>query len=279
MPTIIGNSLNSTNKKVLDKMNKLDFLYVSREAKNQLDHGAEFIELNAVSLLNNELTFLTEAVKVIEEIGGKVLVRSNRVDILVEIAKIAEKEIILGDIEFNKDKIDQIDQIVDLMKDGNSKIIAQIKENGSGIPKSPERSLYIAQKYVDYLLDLGVKRGNIILDPIILPLENDCENGKKFLNTLELFKIDFPRVKTVAHLFDLSEGLPKRQLISSHFISLAIEKGLDYISVNALDESVIESIITTMSLIGKDKNMQGYITFCRNSRESKKDEEKDELQK
>lgn len=271
MPTIIGNSLNSTNKKVLDKMNKMDFMYVSREAKNQLDHGAEFIELNAVSLLNNELNFLKEAVNVIEGIGGKVFIRSNKVSTLLEIAKFANKEIILGDIEFDKKKIDPV---IDLLNDGKSKIIARIKENGSGTPASPEKSLYIAQKYVDYLLDMGVRRDNIVLDPVIMPLEGDCKNGRKFLNTLELFKIDFPRVKTVAHMFDLSEGLPKRQLISSHFVALAIEKGLDYISVNALDKSIIESIITTLSIIGKDKNMQGYISYCRNSREAKKEDEK-----
>ncbi len=273
MPVIIGNSLNSTNKKVLDKMNKMDFLYISKESKNQLDHGAEFIELNAVSLLDNELTFLKNAVEVIEELGGKVLVRSNNTDVLLEIAKVANKEIILGDIDYDKKKIDPI---VDVLKDGKSKIVAQIKENGSGIPSSPERSLYIAQKYVDYLLDKGVRRDDIVLDPIITPLEEDCRNGRKFLNTLELFKIDFPRVKTIAHLLDLSEGLPKRQLISSHFVSLSIEKGLDYLSVNALDKSIVESIITTMSLIGKDKNMQGYISYCRNSRELKKEEENNE---
>lgn len=268
MITIIGNSLNSTNKKVLDKMNKMDLVYIEKESQSQLAHGAEFIELNAVSLLDNELPFLKEAIQVIESIGGKVLVRSNNIETLLEVVKVANNEIILGDIEFEYKKIDAILEVANHDK---VKIIALIKENGGGIPISPEKSLFIAQKFIDYLLDRGVKRKDILLDPMISPLEDDCANGRKFLNTLELFKLDFPQVKTIAHLIDLSEGLPKRQLISSHFVSLAIEKGLDYISLNTLEESIIESVVTTLSIIGKDKNMQSYISYCRNSREAKKD--------
>jgi hypothetical protein len=61
-----------------------------------------------------------------------------------------------------------------------------------------------------------------------------------------------------------------RYLISSHFVSLAIERGLDYIVLDALEKSIIESIITTLTIIGKDRNMQTYLSFCRNNREAKR---------
>ncbi len=272
MVKLIGNSLNSTNKKILDKMNKMDFLFIKKESQAQLSNGAEYIELNASSLLDNELLFLMRAVEVIEELGGKVLVRSRNIETLKKIAGLAQNEIILGDIEFDKRKIDDI---LNVSKNGKVKIVALIKDNGKA-PASPEKSLFIAQTFVDYLLDRGVDRNNILLDPMISSLEENCDNGKKFLDTLELFKLDFPRVRTIAHLLDLSEGLPKRQLISAHFVSLAIEKGLDYVSLNTLEDSILQSVITTLSIIGKDKNMQSYISFCRSTRESKKDSQKDE---
>lgn len=272
MVTLIGNSLNSTNKKILDKMNKMDFLFIKKESQAQLNNGAEYIELNAGSLLDNELLFLIKAVKVIEDLGGKVLVRSRNINTLKKIAEVAQNDIILGDIEFDKKKIDDI---LEVSGNGKVKIVALIKDNGKA-PLSPEKSLLIAQHFVDYLLDKGVNRDDILLDPMISSLEESCDNGKKFLDTLELFKLDFPRVKTIAHLIDLSEGLPKRQLISAHFVSLAIEKGLDYVSLNTLEETILQSVITTLSIIGKDKNMQSYINFCRSSRESKKESQKDE---
>jgi len=267
MITIIGNSLNSCNKKVLDKMNKMDFEFIRKEVKSQIEEGAEYIELNAVSLLHNEIPFLKEVIPLIEEIGGKVLVRSKDINTMIEVTKIANKEVVIGDVEFDKKKLDKI---IDVVKEDNVKLIALIKDNCSRDNIYPEKSLLIAQMFIDYLLDQGVKRNDILLDPAVRPLEDDFSNGKTFLNTLELFKLDFPQVKTIANLCTLSEGLPKRYLITSYFLSLAIAKGLDYIVLNVLEQSITESIISTLSIIGKDKNMQSYLKYCRNSREINK---------
>jgi cobalamin-dependent methionine synthase I len=267
MITLVGNVLNSNNKKILDKMNKMDFEFIRREVVGQIEDGAEFIELNAVSLLHNEVPFLKEAIRIIESSGSKALVRSNNVETLVQVIHMVKKEVVIGDIEFDKEKIDVI---LEAAKGKSVKIIAAIKDPKSDEEVLPEKSLLIAQMFIDYLLDNGVKRSDILLDPIVRPLENHCENGRLFLNTLELFKLDFPQVKTIANLSVLSEGLPMRWLISSNFVSLAIEKGLDYIVLDVMEKSIIESIITTLTIIGKDKNMMSYLTFCRNNRESRR---------
>ncbi len=268
MITLVGNVLNSNNKKILDKMNKMDFEFIRREVIAQIEDGAEFIELNAVSLLHNELPFLREAIRIIEGNGSKALVRSNNVKTLVEVIKLVKNEVVVGDVEFDKHKIDAI---LEAAKGQSVKLIAAIKDpKEDDSDTSPEKSLLIAQMYIDYLLDHGMKRSDILLDPVVRPLEQHCENGRIFLNTLELFKLDFPQVKTIANLSALSEGLPMRWLISSNFVSLAIEKGLDYIVLDVMEKSIIESIITTLTIIGKDKNMQSYLSFCRNNRESRR---------
>jgi cobalamin-dependent methionine synthase I len=276
MITVIGNTLNSNNKKILDKMNKMDFEFIRREVVAQIRDGAEFIELNAAPLLHNEIPFLRQAVKIIEGCGGKALVRSEKVDVLTEIIRLAKNELVVGDIDYEPKRIDIV---LEAARGRNVKLIARIKEPGKekeNGDNSPERSLLIAQKYIDYLLDHGMKRSDILLDPVVRPLEEDFYNGRNFLTTLELFKLDFPQVKTIANLSVLSEGLPMRCLISSNFVSLAIEKGLDYIVLDALDKTIIESIITTLSIIGKDRNMQSYLSFCRNNREARKRGEQSE---
>ena len=267
MITIIGNSLNSTNKKILDKMNKMDFEFVKREALSQIEHGAEYVELSANSLLDNEIRFLKEAVPLIESFGGKVLVKSDNIETLIDVIEIASNDIVVGDIEFDKKKINTI---LKAAMGKNVKIIAQIRENKDKGYTTPEKSLLIAQMYIDYLLDNGMSRSDILLDPIVRPLEDDFSNGRVFLSTLELFKLDFPQVKTIANLAALSEGLPRRYLLSSYFVSLAIEKGLDYIVLDVMDKSIVESIISTLTIIGKDRNMESYLNYCRNSREAKR---------
>jgi 5-methyltetrahydrofolate--homocysteine methyltransferase len=247
----------------------MDFEFIKREIAAQVEMGAEYIQLNAVSLLHNEVPFLKEVIPVVEENGGKVLVRSNKIETLIEVTKIAQKDLMIGNIEFDKKKLDSI---IDIMQDDKVKIIALINDHKSNANIYPEKSLLIAQQYVDYLLDKGIERSHILLDPTVRPLEDDFSNGKTFLNTLELFKLDFPQVKTIANLCTLSEGLPKRYLINTYFLSLAIEKGLDYIVLNVLGKSINECITSTLSVIGKDKNMQSYLKFCREYKEQQKKE-------
>jgi len=267
MITIIGNALNSTNKKVLDKMHKMDFGFVKREVYSQLEHGACYIEICAAPLLENEIPFLRKVIPLIEECGGKAFIKSSNVEALVESINMSENEILVGKVEFDQRKIDYI---LDNIGDKDVKIIALVQEKSRGNDFSPERSLLIAQLYIDYLLDRGISRKNILLDPIVRPLEDNFSNGRVFLNTLELFKLDFPQVRTIANLSTISEGLPRKHLLASHFVSLAIEKGLDYLVLNVLEQSIVESIVTTMTIIGKDRNMQSYLNFCRNHKESRK---------
>ena len=102
MVKIVSDSLNSCNKKILDKMNKMDFEFIKKEVGSQLEHGAEYIQLNANSLLDNEMPFYNKVIPIIENLGGKVLVRSNKIETLSKVIDIAKKEVIVGDIEFNK---------------------------------------------------------------------------------------------------------------------------------------------------------------------------------
>lgn len=245
-------------------MNKMDLEFIKKVTAAQLVRGAQYIELRAVSLLDNEIPFLREVIPTIEDMGGRVLVKSDSIETLIEVAKIARQEVVIGDIEYNLDKINVV---MDLLRQDNVKIIASIKESRKDGEIYPERSLLIAQMYVDYLLDHRVPRKNILLNPDIRPLEENFSNGKTFLNTLELFKLDFPQIKTISDLTVLSEGLPRRHLINSYFLSLAIEKGLDYIVLNVMEKVVSESIVATLSIIGKDRNMHTYLEYCRNRKD------------
>jgi 5-methyltetrahydrofolate--homocysteine methyltransferase len=268
MITIIGNSLNSGNKKVLDKMNKMDVEYIRREVQHQLESGAEYIELNAMPLLHHERPFLRKVIPIVEELGAKVFVRSDNTDTLVEAIEISQNDIIVGDIEFNPEKIEVLCKAMQV-SGKTVRIVALTREDSRDNEIYPEKSLLIAQKYVDTLLDKGISRKNILLDPVIQPLEENFSHGKTFLNTLELFKLDFPQVKTIGNLTNLSCGLPRRFMLTSYFLSLAISRGLDYIVLNVMDKSVQEATISTLSIIGRDRNLQNYLKFCRNKKETR----------
>ena len=125
MTTIVGNKLNSANKKVLDRMNKKDFEFIRREAQMQIEAGAEYIELNALSLLHNETPFLREIIPMLEKLGSKLVVVSENVEALKQALLIARNPIIIGAVEYD---IEKIDYLIDTVMAKNAKIIALIKD-------------------------------------------------------------------------------------------------------------------------------------------------------
>lgn len=265
MIKIIGNSLNSVNKKVLDKMNKMDLRFIKKEVASQIDNGASYIEINASSLLDREVEFLRIVIPIIEEYGANACVMSNKVESLIEAIKIAKRDILVGPVEFDEQKYVPIAEMIKKEEDREVKIIAHINDLENG-KIQPEKSLLVAQRYVDSLLDLGVRRKNILLYPEVKALDDDFYYAKDLLTTLELFKLDFPRVNTILNVFYISDGLPKRHIITSYFASLAISRGLDYIVANVNNIHIREAIITTQSILGKDKNFKSYLEFCKRSK-------------
>ncbi len=272
MIKVIGNSLNSVNKKVLDKMNKMDLRFIKKEIISQIENGASFIEINASSLLNKEVEFLRTVIPVIEDMGAGACVISNNIQSMIEAIKVSEKDILIGTIEFDEQKYVPIAEMIKKEEDREVKIIAHINDIEDG-KIQPEKSLLVAQRYVDSLLDLGVRRKNILLYPEIKALDDDFYYAKDLLTTLELFKLDFPRVNTILNVFYISDGLPKRHIITSYFAALAISRGLDYIVANINNIHIREAIITTQSILGKDKNFQLYLEFCKKNKTIKECEE------
>ncbi len=276
MFNLIGNKLCSSNKKVLDRMHKKDFAFLKKESWNQINRGAKYIEINAEGLQEDEISFLKQAVTFLEAEGINLMVMSSNPDILLEVARISKREILIGDIPFEKAFLTKF---LPVAREKNIKIIAAIQPSNNN--EIPETALLFAQNFLDFLLDNNIKRDNILLKPPIQNLESNYQAAKIFLNTLELFKLDFPNILTIADLGYITEGLPKKGIISSFLTAIAISRGLDYIITNVLDSDIKECIVMTLSIMGKDHNLQNYFRFFRNHRNVPKenDEIKNERRK
>lgn len=266
MLTVVGNSLNSGNKKVLDKMAKIDLEYIRKETLQQKAGGAQYIKLDATSLQENELDYLCQAIPVVEEQGAHVMVYSNTMSTLLEVIPLARKEIIVGPVEFRREKIDPLLERMATAKLPVKLVASTVNADRPDDDICPEAALLTAQEFLDYLLDQGVSRSDILLDPVVRSLESNPRNGKVFLNTLELFKLDFPQVGTIANLSALSEGLPRRENISPFFLALAMAKGLDFAVMNVQETGMAKALVVTTAIIGKDRNLESYTDFCRQDR-------------
>jgi len=112
----------------------------------------------------------------------------------------------------------------------------------------------------------GVRQEDIFLDPLVRPIAVDQKARELFLESLEKIKKNFPRVKTVAGISNISFGLPRRKLLNRTFLILALKAGLDAAIVDPLDKEIMAAVSAAEALLGKDSSLKGYLKSIRNGK-------------
>jgi 5-methyltetrahydrofolate corrinoid/iron sulfur protein methyltransferase len=128
----------------------------------------------------------------------------------------------------------------------------------AGIPKTAEGRLAACRTIVAACAARNVPEENIYFDPLVVPVSTDINQGAVTLETLAAIKKTFPRAGTVMAVSNISFGLPRRKIINSAFLHMAIAAGLDGAILNIFDEELLGAIRAAEVLVGKDRHCRRY---------------------
>ncbi len=259
---LIGERLNSSRKEVHQALLKRDGEFFLKNAKLQRERGADFIDLNTASIMEQELEFMKWAIEIIQmEEEIPISIDSPNVDVLVEGIKIHKGKAILNSITVDKEKIERIAPIV---KEKDPYVVVMLMD--SSTPSTPEECIQKLEKFLEMMEKLELKKQNFFFDPLLRPIGIESRNAILFLNSLELIKEKFPEVKTICGLSNVSFGLPSRKLINRTFLPLILHKKIDAIILDVLDEKLLSTIIISEALLGKEN---GLMKLLKAKREGK----------
>lgn len=132
-----------------------------------------------------------------------------------------------------------------------------------GMPKTAEDRLRVADKLINGLVNNKIGMENIYLDPLVQPISVDTTFGTEFLRAIGMIKKEFPGVKTMCGLSNVSYGLPGRLFINQTFMSMAIAMGLEGAIINPLDKRMMANIIVAEALAGRDNYCMNYMKAYR----------------
>ncbi|MCL0059655.1 dihydropteroate synthase, partial [Dehalococcoidia bacterium] len=110
-----------------------------------------------------------------------------------------------------------------------------------------------------HLTRLGLGEGQVLFDPLVLPISVDAGQGMVTLKTIEAIKSRYPEAMTVMGLSNISFGLPRRKLINRAFLLMAAYAGLDAVILDPLDAKMMTFVKVAEMLTGKDPSRRGYI--------------------
>ena len=270
---IIGECINSTTPEVLEAIENRGVDFIQELAKGQVEAGANYIDVNAGARIKTEREDLDWLINTVNEVVNVPLsIDSANPDTIkhgLEIysglkQKNNEPEFKVMVNSINGERT-HCQKVLPLVKEYNCEVIGLLIDE-NGIPDKPEDRVKIGSKIIDQLHEYEIPIDRLYLDVVIQPISTDTTKGITILETLKLVKQDFPEVKTVLGLSNISFGLPENELINRTFLAMLMVYGLDAAIMNPLDKQILGSLQTAKMLLNQDEFCMKYITAYRDGR-------------
>ncbi len=253
---IIGERINPTGKPRLKQaLRENDMGYLCQEGLNQLEYGAEILDVNAGMPGIDEAEMLAKAVLAIQSVTDAPL-QIDTAD-----AKAAERALRLYNgkplLNSVNGKRESLETILPLAKKYGAALVALALDD-AGIPETAEGRIEIAKKIIAAAEGYGIPKKDIVVDALTMTVSTGGDNARITLNALERIRRELG-VHTVLGVSNVSFGLPERERVNAAFFTLAMERGLSAGIVNPMSAAMMDAYYTYLALRGLDVNCEAYI--------------------
>lgn len=264
---VIGERINPTGKKLFkEALCKDDMEYILREAIDQVDAGAEILDVNVgLPEIDEEKTMI----KVIKEI-------QSILDVPLQIDSIDPKTIEAGLRVYNgkaivnsvngEEKI--LNSILPIVKKYGASIVGLTLDE-KGIPENALERFKIAERIVKKAEEYGIDRSDIYIDCLTLTAAAQQEGVKETLKALTMVKEKLG-VKTILGVSNVSFGLPNRELINRTFFAASLYAGLDLSIINPMNKDMMDTVRASRVLWNEDKDSVEYLKSYENIKAEEK---------
>jgi 5-methyltetrahydrofolate--homocysteine methyltransferase len=253
---IVGERINTSRKAVNEAVEKRDAAYITDDVQKQAKAGANYIDVNAGSRIGSEMEDLSWLIEVAEAaVEVPLSLDSPDPKVLMTLIKKAKKRPMINSTTAEKDRFEAMKAVFQARE---AEVVALCMDE-RGIPGAVDQALENAHFLVKNLNQLGIPAQSIHLDPMIQPVSVNNKNGLLALETIRRIHQEFPGVKTVCGLSNVSYGLPKRFLVNRTFMVLAIGAGLTGAIVDPLDQKMMTNILVAETLAGRDDYCMKYL--------------------
>jgi 5-methyltetrahydrofolate--homocysteine methyltransferase len=253
-PTVlIGERINPTGrKKMMEALRQADFDLIRREALDQIQTGADILDVNTGVPDLDEPSLLVEAIRQISAVTDAPLcIDSNSLIALAAALEVYEGKALVNSVS---GKEESLEEILPLVKQHRSAVIG-LPMDESGIPDTPDGRLKNAGKIIDKAVELGIPESAVIIDCLAMSVGADSKAAQTTLETIRLIKKEFGCLTTLG-ASNISFGLPDRGTLNSAFLSMAIFSGLNCPIVEA--SKVQQSVLAADLLMGRDPYARRY---------------------
>lgn len=254
--TVIGERINPTGKKRLKQaLIDEDYDYILSQAVEQIDAGAEILDVNVGVPKLDDVAMLPKVVKQLQAITDLPLqIDSSNPEAIEAALRVYNGKAIVNSVNGEEKVLESILPIV--KKYGASVIGLTLDENG--IPNKAEERFEIAQRIMTRAMEYGIPKENIYIDCLTLTASAQQAEVAETLKAVRMVKEQLG-LHTALGVSNISFGLPCRPLVNRTFLAMAMENGLDLPIINPNDEDMMGTIYAFEMLHNRDKNAEKFI--------------------
>ncbi len=258
-PVLIGERINPTGKpKFKQALRDGNISYIINEGVMQEEKGVDILDVNVGLPEIDEDEMLVRCIKELQTVSSLPLqIDTVKASAMEKAMRIYNGKPLVNSVNGKKESMDSVLPLV--KKYGGTLIALTIDENG--IPDTAEGRAAVAEKIINECAKYGIDKKDIIVDPLAMTVSSDNRSGRITLDSVKMIKEKLG-VKTSLGVSNISFGLPSRETVNSHFLTMAFTSGLDCAIMNPYSTAMMESYYSFKALSGLDESCADYIEFA-----------------
>ena len=254
--TVVGERINPTGKKRFQQaLRENDMNYVLEQAVNQVEAGAQVLDVNVGAPGVDEPALMPQVVKALQSVVSLPLqLDSSNVQALENGLRVYNGKPIVNSTNGEPEKLAAI---LPLCKKYGAAIVGLAIDEKGIQPKAADR-VAIARRITEAALAAGIPREDIYIDCLTLTASAQQEDVLATVQALEACKKELG-VRTVLGVSNISFGLPCRAYLNTTFLTMAMYAGLDLAIMNPSSEEMMAAVYAYNVLTNRDKQSTKYI--------------------
>jgi len=260
---IVGEKINTSRKRIEEAVRKQDAAFITKVAREQAEAGANYIDVNAGTFLEQEVDYLCWLVETVQsEVALPLSLDSPNPKALSEAMKRHKGEPMINSISLEEDRFKSLLPVITSQP---CRVVALCMGKTS-MPTTAEERVQVGSELIEKLTGEGFPLEKIYVDPLVQPVSVDTSMGVATLGAIKKIMNDFPGINTICGLSNISFGLPERGLINRNFLALCIAYGLSAAILDPTDKQLMATLLTVEMLLGQDEYCGDFIDAYQNGR-------------
>ena len=253
---LIGERINPTGKKRFQQaLRDNDIPYILQEGLNQEDAGADILDVNVGLPEIDEPQMMQTVVTRLQGVTGLPLqIDTTDAEALERALRYYNGKAMVNSVN---GKQEVIGTVMPLVAKYGGVLVSLVLDEG-GIPATADGRMAIARKIYDAADQYGIPRKDIVIDGLCMTISSEPNGAVVTLETLRRVRDELGG-HTILGVSNISFGLPARELVNSHFLTMAIHDGLSCAIINPNSEPMMQAWRSSLALLNQDPQCTGFI--------------------